>query len=161
MVDTLQMTRSLGSYADVLADAGIVLEDVRDEARGIEIAYATDDSRRVVPRTLFVCKGAAFRREYLLQALAAGAVAYVSEVDYEVDGEVGHEVPRVLVNDIRAALGLLADAAYEHPSGRVKVRLHGHQGQDHERILPALDSVRACTRDGASRSGPADGSRVR
>ena len=74
MVDTLQMTRSLGSYADVLADAGIVLEDVRDEARGIEIAYATDDSRRVVPRTLFVCKGAAFRREYLLQALAAGAV---------------------------------------------------------------------------------------
>lgn len=121
MVDTLQMTRSLGSYADVLADAGIVLEDVRDEARGIEIAYATDDSRRVVPRTLFVCKGAAFRREYLLQALAAGAVAYVSEVDYEVDGEVGHEVPRVLVNDIRTALGLLADAAYDHPSGRVKV----------------------------------------
>ena len=47
MVDTLQMTRSLGSYADVLADAGIVLEDVRDEAREIEIAYATDDSRRV------------------------------------------------------------------------------------------------------------------
>ena len=121
MVDTLQMTRSLGSYADVLADAGIVLGDVRDEARGIEIAYATDDSRRVVPRTLFVCKGAAFRREYLLQALAAGAVAYVSEVDYEVDGEVGHEVPRVLVNDIRTALGLLADAAYDHPSGRVKV----------------------------------------
>ncbi len=116
MVDTLQMTRSLGSYADVLADAGIVLEGVRDEARGIEIAYATDDSRRVVPRTLFVCKGAAFRREYLLQALAAGAVAYVSEVDYEVDGEVGHEVPRVLVNDIRTALGLLADAAYDHPS---------------------------------------------
>ena len=38
MVDTLQMTRSLGSYADVLADTGIVLEDVRDEARGIEIA---------------------------------------------------------------------------------------------------------------------------
>ncbi len=121
MVDTLQMTRSLGSYADVLADAGIVREDVRDEARGIEIAYATDDSRRVVPRTLFVCKGAAFKREYLLQALAAGAVAYVSEVDYEVDDEVGHKVPRVLVNDIRTALGLLADAAYDHPSGRVKV----------------------------------------
>ena len=137
-------------------------EGVRDEARGIEITYATDDSRRVVPRTLFVCKGAAFRREYLLQALAAGAVAYVSEVDYEVDGEVGHEVPRVLVNDVRTALGLLADAAYDHPSGRVKVcAFTGHQGQDHERILPALDSVRACTRDGASRSGPADGSRVR
>ena len=121
MVDTLQMTRSLGSYADVLADAGIVCEDVRDEAREIEIAYATDDSRRVVPRTLFVCKGAAFKREYLLQALAAGAVAYVSEVDYEVDDEVGHKVPRVLVNDIRTALGLLADVAYDHPSGRVKV----------------------------------------
>ncbi|MFR3451972.1 MAG: Mur ligase family protein [Collinsella sp.] len=46
---------------------------------------------------------------------------YVSEVDCQVDGEVGHEVPRVLVNDIRTALGLLADAAYDHPSGRVKV----------------------------------------
>lgn len=121
MVDTLQMAKSLGSYVDALADAGIVREGVCDEARGIEIAYATDDSRRVVPRTLFVCKGAAFKREYLLQALAAGAVAYVSEVDYEVDDEMGHEVPRILVNDIRTALGLLADAAYDHPSGRVKV----------------------------------------
>lgn len=81
----------------------------------LPISYVTDDSRNVRPQTLFVCKGAAFRREYLLQAIEAGAVAYVSERDYDV------EIPFVQVNDIRATLGLLADAAYDHPSGKVGV----------------------------------------
>lgn len=30
------------------------------------IEFATDDSRQVRPGTLFVCKGRAFKREYLL-----------------------------------------------------------------------------------------------
>ena len=79
------------------------------------IEFATDDSRQVRPGTLFVCKGRAFKREYLVSAIAEGAVAYVSEVDYDVD------IPAVIVNDIRRTLAVVADAYYGHPSGKVKV----------------------------------------
>ncbi|MFR3925516.1 MAG: Mur ligase family protein, partial [Collinsella sp.] len=79
------------------------------------IEFATDDSRQVRPGTLFVCKGRAFKREYLLSAIADGAVAYVSEVDYDVD------LPAVIVSDIRRTLAVVADTFYGHPSGKVKV----------------------------------------
>lgn len=118
----LYTTRSLSAYADLLDHAGILV--ARPEA-AVEatttISFATDDSREVQPGTLFVCKGAAFKREYLVNALTAGAVAYVSEVDYEVDEELGRHVPCLIVSDIRAALALIADALYDHPSGRVNV----------------------------------------
>lgn len=198
MTAASQITCTLDVYADLLDRAGIVVRrpGARVEA-GIKVAYATDDSRAARSGTLFVCKGAAFKREYLLQAIETGAVAYVSEVDYgasapiapatgagnEADpcggapaapaGVAGSEAgsrggisaprdvasskaspcgdapiapatvasneaephkgtptspaavlsqtPCILVTDIRAALGLLADAAYDHPSGRVKV----------------------------------------
>lgn len=79
------------------------------------LSLPTDDSRQVRPGTLFVCKGRAFKREYLLSAIADGAVAYVSEVDYDVD------LPAVIVSDIRRTLAVVADAFYGHPSGKVKV----------------------------------------
>lgn len=62
-----------------------------------------------------VCKGRTFKREYLLSAISDGAVAYVSEVDYDVD------LPAVIVSDIRRTLAVVADAFYGHPSGKVKV----------------------------------------
>ena len=77
------------------------------------IEFATDDSRQVRPGTLFVCKGRTFKREYLLSAISDGAVAYVSEVDYDVD------LPAVIVSDIRRTLAVVADAFYGHPSGKI------------------------------------------
>lgn len=114
MTDTLQQQLSLRFYQDVLERAGVTESAIAAEA-DLPIAYVTDDSRNVRNRTLFVCKGAAFKREYLLQAIEAGAVAYVSAIDYDVD------IPCILVNDIRRTLGLLADAAYGHPSGDIDV----------------------------------------
>ena len=76
------------------------------------IEFATDNSQLSRAATLFVCKGASFKREYLLQAIETGAVAYVSEIDYGVD------IPCIIV---RRTLGCLADMAYDHPSGKVGV----------------------------------------
>lgn len=104
----------LSRYIDVLERDGNLLFAPED-AGDLEICRVTDDSREACEHTLFVCKGAAFKREYLLSAIAQGAVAYVSAVDYDVDA------PCILVGDIRRALGLLADASYDHPSGRIKV----------------------------------------
>ena len=107
-----QRVCELGAYIDLLEQAG-VLAGVRDGARLLRIAYATDDSRLVRPDTLFICKGTAFKREYLLQAIEAGAVAYVSKVDFEVP------VPHIEVTDIRRAMARIADAAFDHPSGKL------------------------------------------
>ena len=119
-MDTRQLTMSLMAYAQLLNEHGLLVAgaaaiEALGAAPATPIRFATDDSRKARAGTLFVCKGAAFRRDYLLSALDAGAVAYVSAVDYQVDA------PCLLVNDIRAALAVLADAAYGHPSGRVKV----------------------------------------
>ena len=126
------------------------------------IEFATDDSRQVRPGTLFVCKGRAFKREYLLSTIADGAVAYVSEVDYDVD------LPAVIVSDIRRTLAVVADAFYGHPSGKVKVcAFTGTKGKstcsfylrdgpfqaDDPRILPAAVSHRTCCGGGCPVAG--------
>lgn len=112
--DAPQKVIPLGIYLEGIKRQGILISSVGVESCR-EVRFATDDSRSVVDDTLFVCKGAAFKRDYLLSAIDAGAVSYVSEVDYGVD------VPCILVSDIRIALGVLADIAYGHPSGSVSV----------------------------------------
>lgn len=114
MAGASQKTYRLAAYAQVLEEGGVLIGR-SGEVADVTVTFATDDSRAAVAGTLFVCKGRAFKREYLLGAIEAGAVAYVSEVDY------GVEVPALIVSDIRRALALLADAAYDHPSGRVEV----------------------------------------
>lgn len=76
----------------------------------------TYDSRSVVPGTLFVCKGAAFKAAYLAQAAASGAVAYVAQQPYGNQG-----IPGIIVSDIRRAMAFLAREFFGDPSRRVAV----------------------------------------
>lgn len=113
-----QVVVPLQHYCDVLAENGVAFELSGSPVNpgDVVVSWVTCDSRAVRPQTLFVCKGAAFKAAYLEDAVRNGAVAYVSEVRYEqVDA------PCILVRDIRAAQGVLADAAYDHPSGRIKI----------------------------------------
>ena len=80
------------------------------------IALVSYDSREVVPGTLFMCKGAHFKPEFLDMAREKGAIAYVSETAYPQAG-----LPGILVNDMRRTIAPLADLFYDHPSGRLKV----------------------------------------
>lgn len=65
------------------------------------------DSRDVVPGTLFFCKGASFKKEYLEAAIKRGASAYVSETDYNVS------IPCIKVDNIRVAMADMANEFYE------------------------------------------------
>lgn len=106
----------LGEYYQLLLKNGLLADPFplsADLTRPIE--SVTCDSRSAVPGSLFLCKGAAFKEEYLAQALSRGAVAYVSEIPYDLPA------PCIRVTDIRAAMGLLADAAWGHPSGNLSV----------------------------------------
>ena len=107
MQETTQTAHALGALVEALRVANVFVraDDYDADAR---IEFATDNSQLSRAATLFVCKGASFKREYLLQAIETGAVAYVSEIDYGVD------IPCIIVSDIRRTLGCLADMAYDH-----------------------------------------------
>lgn len=98
-------------YLELLKNEGLVLSYNLCQQEGAEIHHMTYASGDVKASTMFLCKGAGFKREYLLDAMQRGAVAYVSEKYYEVD----ENVPYILVKSMRKAMPVLAKAFYESP----------------------------------------------
>lgn len=96
---------------DLLADATPLAADLTRR-----VSQVSCNSQMVIPGALFLCKGAAFRPAYLLDAVRRGAFCYVSERPYPQAA-----VPCLRVKDIRAAMGLMADLAYGHPSGKLRI----------------------------------------
>ena len=120
LVVTYMMDRPrlpLGGYYQLLQRRGLLCGDsplAADLTR--PVALVSCDSKRVIPGTLFLCKGARFKAVYLRSALEQGAFAYVSQTPYP-----DVPLPCIQVTDIRQAMGLLADAAYGHPSGQLRI----------------------------------------
>ena len=54
----------------------------RKTSEDIEISDITYNSKEAKKNSLFICKGNAFKREYLLDSIKNGSVAYISEIDY-------------------------------------------------------------------------------
>ncbi len=81
-----------------------------------QIKYITADSRQVKPGTLFVCKGLAFKKNYLISAAEKGAVAYMSEMVYD-----DVDLPCIQVEDVRKASSLAAQAFYGYPAKAMTV----------------------------------------
>ena len=107
---------SFREYRDLLSRAGLLASDAPlNEGADRLLTGLSYDSRSVKVGDLFVCKGNAFKAEYLDQAVKNGAAAYVSETDF------GRDLPCLQVSDVRFALGLLADRFFGHPSGRLKI----------------------------------------
>ncbi|MBQ2058387.1 MAG: UDP-N-acetylmuramoyl-L-alanyl-D-glutamate--2,6-diaminopimelate ligase, partial [Firmicutes bacterium] len=76
-------SKKLREYIKTLEDAGLLVKAAFGEA-GAGLAdsgvnYFSYDSRDVEPGTLFLCKGAGFREEYLKAAAEAGASVCVAE----------------------------------------------------------------------------------
>ena len=69
MSGTTQEKLALMRYVELLEAEALVVSKP-DTLCDQRIEFATDDSRQVRPGTLFVCKGRAFKREYLLSAIA-------------------------------------------------------------------------------------------
>ena len=123
---TDRMRRPLGDYYQLLIRHDLLAEDAPlalDLTR--PVAMVSCDSQIVIPQTLFLCKGAHFKADYLMDAMGKGAFAYISEVAYP---EI--PLPCIRVKDIRTAMGLIADLAYRHPSGRLQITgLTGTKGK--------------------------------
>jgi UDP-N-acetylmuramyl-tripeptide synthetase len=88
------------------------------------VNHLSYDSNKTVQGTLFVCKGAGFKRDYLEAAAQKGAFAYISETDYDA------AIPCIKVSDVKKALALAAAVFYGDPAEKLTlVGITGTKGK--------------------------------
>ena len=100
----------LNEYIEALRAAEILEScefDIKLGSKRVETL--TYDSRKVTENTLFICKGASFREEFLLSAESAGAFCYVSDKLYG-NAKIG----AIVVKDIRRAIAVLANVYFDN-----------------------------------------------
>ena len=119
---------SLQEYVLLLKDNGFVVKT--HDCGGIfnkTVRYISCDSSDIESGALFVCKGVHFSKEYLKDALAKGAFAYVSETVYELDGA---DTPYIIVNDVRKVMTFIAGLYYNNVWDQLQlVGLTGTKGK--------------------------------
>ncbi len=96
----------LSQYLDMLTSVGVNVTCNTSDT-DITIRSMTYDNREATDGTFFICKGVHFKKEYLLSAVEKGAVAYISEVDYQIDG-----CAFVKTDNIRVAMAHLGKMYY-------------------------------------------------
>ena len=112
-----QTIHTLGEYLDLLYQRGLLAAALPENLdRSAPVPLVSYDSREVVPGTLFICKGAHFKEDFLISAKEKGAMAYVSLTPYPAV-----DLPCIQINDLRLAIAPLADLYYDHPSGKLNV----------------------------------------
>ena len=98
---------TIKQVVEILKQDGILTEvSCPDEMLDHPFDYLSYSSSDVKENTFFICKGAAFKEEYLLDAVKKGAGAYLAEKCFT------KTVPYILTSDIRKAMSLVAIAFY-------------------------------------------------
>ncbi len=118
------MAVSLSSLVALLDEKGLLVETNGIERSSDEpaITGADCDSRFSAAGHLFICKGAAFRTQYLLTALEKGSVAYLCDEAHAAElTEVAPGVPAVVVSDVRRAMAIVSPLAWGHPDHDIDV----------------------------------------
>lgn len=105
------MKKTMNQVLELLEANQLIIEAVIDESDvNKELASLTDNSKEVLEDTLFVCKGAHFKRTYLEDALEKGAICYITDNKEMIDTDSNS----ILVNDIRKTMALLGNFYYEN-----------------------------------------------
>lgn len=79
----MEKRHTISEFTDLLAENGLISEMSIGSSGEKTIEYISFSSADMRNNTLFVCKGKHFEEKYLADALARGAVIYVSEKKYE------------------------------------------------------------------------------
>ncbi len=104
----MEKRHTISEFTDLLAENGLISDMSIGSSGEKTIEYISFSSADMRNNTLFVCKGKHFEEKYLADALARGAVIYVSEKKYEA----GDGAPYIIVNDMRRAMALIANLFY-------------------------------------------------
>lgn len=107
----------LGEYISIMKEQGLLIDTNAAEIKEAAVEYLTYDSKKVINNTLFICKGASFKAEYLLEAIRSGCVCYVAEKKYEE----AENFPYIQVKDIRKAMPYLANRFFEEGWKQLKM----------------------------------------
>lgn len=100
-------------YIDALNKENLILEVSGDTSGNVlDVTY---DSRAVKDGTMFICKGAHFKADYLNDAVTKGALCYVSEKKYD------SSITSIIVKDVRLAMSVLAITYYGNLSDSIKM----------------------------------------
>ena len=104
-------------YISKLNDENNIKEilNIKKEEFDKKVEYISYNSKDIKNDTLFICKGASFKKEYLEQAIFSGATIYMSEVDYKVN------IPAIVVNDIKKAMSVVATIYYNNPQNDLNI----------------------------------------
>lgn len=94
----------------VLRQRGLLFEGSGEEHI---VRWLTCDSRAATEGTVFICKGASFRKEYLQDAADRGCIGYISEVPYETR----QGIPGWIVRDIRKAMAVVSALFFGYQPG--------------------------------------------
>lgn len=109
---------TLKTYVERLKQQLLVTDwNLTEKQLNTPVEHLTYDSQEARPQTLFICKGAHFKTEYLKDAIKAGAFCYVSENPRlrEELGEMAFSCGVILVKDVRLAMRELASIFYKEP----------------------------------------------
>lgn len=103
---------------ELLQQSGVRAEVAEHANLGVAVRAVTADSRRVQPGTVFVAvPGTRLHGlDFAAQAVAAGAIAVVTDQAFALDGAL-----ILRVSDSRKALGALCAAFHDHPSRTLQV----------------------------------------
>ncbi len=121
----------LDALLDRVSDEAPML--VPEGAGEVEVNTVVHDTRAVRPGALFCCVPGSHvdGHDLAADAVAAGATALL------VERAVGAGVPELRVPSVRAALGPVAAAFWDHPSTAMRVvGVTGTSGQDHHHPPP-------------------------
>lgn len=125
------MTRTVENVLTCLNEAGLL-----DAVSLGTLSYSdalldiTFDNRTVKRGSLFICKGKAFKEEYLFSAFENGALLYVA------DHVITESLPYLLVKDIRLAMSRLGALFFEEACRDVvKIGITGTKGKTTVAVL--------------------------
>lgn len=103
-------------YIDILNGKDLIKKTINcDKILEKKVEYVSYNSRDIQTNTLFVCKGANFKKEYLINAVKEGVFAYISEIDYGID------IPCIIVKNIKIALSIVASNYFNNPSEKLNI----------------------------------------
>lgn len=95
---------------DILINKDELKNIIKRKVYGLEI-----NSNNVVKESIFICKGANFKQEYLQEAISKGAFVYISEKKYNVNCNV------ILVKDIRKAMAICSNIYYNNSKDKLNI----------------------------------------